>query len=146
LLFARSNRSVFLLAGVAQVPTLDAAQAQDDAVHFLAELIRIDTQNPPGNESKVAQYLEGVLKDAGIDAEILETVPGRDSIVARLKGDGSKRPLLLMAHEDVVPVDRSHWTVDPFAAIERNGMIWGRGASEGHARRKSRSVPNPEAP
>ena len=131
---------------LAQVPPLDAAQAQDDAVHFLAELIRIDTQNPPGNESKVAHYLEGVVKDAGIEAEILETVPGRDSIVARLKGDGSKRPLLLLAHEDVVPVDRSHWTVDPFAAIERNGMIWGRGASEGHARRKSRSVPNPEAP
>src|SRR5215472_1785895 len=124
---------LFSMAGFAQVPPLDTAQAQDDAVHFLAELIRIDTQNPPGNETKVAHYLEGVLKDAGIEAEILETVPGRDSIVARLKGDGSKRPLLLIAHEDVVPVDRAHWTVDPFAAIERNGMIWGRGASDDKA-------------
>ena len=121
------------MSSFAQVPTLDAAQAQDDAVYFLADLIRIDTQDPPGNESKVAHYVEGVLEDAGIAAEILETVPRRDSIVARLKGDGSKRPLLLMAHEDVVPVDRSHWTVDPFAAIERDGMIWGRGASDDKA-------------
>ena len=77
------------MAGFAQVPTLDTAQAQDDAVHFLADLIRIDSQDLPGNETKVAHYLEGVLKDAGIEAEILETVPGRDSIVSRLKGDGS---------------------------------------------------------
>ena len=53
--------------------------------------------------------------------------------MARLKGSGSKRPLLLMAHEDVVPVDRSHWTVDPFAALERDGVIYGRGASDDKA-------------
>lgn len=100
---------------------------------FLADLIRLDTEDPPGNESKVAHYLEGVLKTAGIQAEILETVPGRASVVARLKGDGSKRPLLVMGHEDVVPVDRSRWTVDPFAAIEREGRIYGRGASDDKA-------------
>ena len=100
---------------------------------FLADLIRLDTEDPPGNESKVALYLEGVLKTAGIQAEILETVPGRASVVARLKGDGSKRPLLVMGHEDVVPVDRSRWTVDPFAAIEREGRIYGRGASDDKA-------------
>jgi len=102
-------------------------------VGFLADLIRLDTEDPPGNESRVAHYLEGVLKTAGIQAEILETVPGRASVVARLKGDGSKRPLLVMGHEDVVPVDRSRWTVDPFAAIEREGMIYGRGASDDKA-------------
>lgn len=111
-------------------PVLNAQQAQAQAAHFLADLIRLDTQDPPGNESKVAQYLAGVLKDAGIDSEILEPVPGRASIVARLKGNGSKRPILIMAHEDVVPVDRARWTVDPFAAIERDGMLWGRGASD----------------
>ncbi len=114
-------------------PVLNAEKAQAEAVHFLVELIRIDTQDPPGNESKVARYLEGVLKSEGIPSEILETVPGRDSIVARLKGDGSKRPLLLMGHEDVVPVDRARWTVDPFAGLERDGMIWGRGASDDKA-------------
>ncbi len=114
-------------------PSLNAEQSQAEAAHFLADLIRIDTQDPPGNESKVADYLQGVLKKEGIDSEILETVPGRASIVARLKGNGSKRPLLLMGHEDVVPVDRSHWTVDPFAALEKDGMLWGRGASDDKA-------------
>jgi acetylornithine deacetylase/succinyl-diaminopimelate desuccinylase-like protein len=117
----------------AEKPVLNAEQAQAETARFLAELIRIDTQDPPGNESKVAEYLQGVLKDAGIESELLETMAGRASIVARLKGDGSKRPLLLMAHEDVVPVDRSRWTVDPFAAIERDGLIYGRGASDDKA-------------
>ena len=109
----------------------DAAQAE--AVHFLADLIRIDTQDPPGDESKVAQYLAGVLKSEGIESEILEPVAGRGSIVARLKGSGRKKPLLIMGHEDVVPVDRAHWTVDPFAATERDGVLYGRGASDDKA-------------
>jgi acetylornithine deacetylase/succinyl-diaminopimelate desuccinylase-like protein len=113
--------------------SLNAEQAQTEAVHFLVDLVRIDTQDPPGDESKVAHYIEGVLKSEGIESEILEAVPGRASIVARLKGDGKKRPLLLMGHEDVVPVDRSHWTVDPFAANERDGVIYGRGASDDKA-------------
>ena len=117
----------------AKIPALNAEQAQDEARHFLADLIRIDTQDPPGNESRVAHYLEGVLKEAGVDSEILKPVEGRASLVARLKGNGSQRPLLLMAHEDVVPVDRSHWTVDPFAALERDGVLYGRGASDDKA-------------
>ena len=112
---------------------LNAELAQTEARRFLADLIQIDTEDPPGNESKIAHYLEGVLKEAGIDSEILEPAEGRASIVARLKGNGSKRPLLLMAHEDVVPVDRSHWTVDPFTALERDGIIYGRGASDDKA-------------
>ena len=126
------NQSLGAALG-AEKPVLNAEQAQAETARFLADLIRIDTQDPPGNESKVAEYLQGVLKDAGIEAELLETMAGRASIVARLKGDGSKRPLLLMAHEDVVPVDRSRWTVDPFAATERDGLIYGRGASDDKA-------------
>lgn len=122
-----------LLAVSASAQTLDAEKSQSEAAHFLQELVRLDTQDPPGNETRVAQYLQGVLKSEGIDSEILSTVPGRDSLVARLKGNGSKQPLLLMAHEDVVPVDRSHWTVDPFAGLEKDGMIWGRGASDDKA-------------
>jgi acetylornithine deacetylase/succinyl-diaminopimelate desuccinylase-like protein len=122
------------LAAMAQEPgrrfAFDPQQAQAEAVHFLADLIKIDTQDPPGDESKVAHYIEGVLKSAGIESEILEPVPGRASIVARIKGNGKKRPLLIMGHEDVVPVDRAHWTVDPFAATERDGLLYGRGASD----------------
>ena len=126
---------LFAVSAFAQTshPALNTDQAQAEAAHFLQELVRIDTQDPPGNESKVAQYLQGVLKSEGIDSELLEPVAGRASIVARLKGDGSKRPLLLMGHEDVVPVDRARWTVDPFAGLERDGMIWGRGASDDKA-------------
>ncbi len=113
--------------------SLNADQAQAEAVHFLADLVRIDTQDPPGNESKVARYLEGVLDSEGIESEILEPVAGRASIVARLKGSGKKRPLLIMGHEDVVPVDRSHWTIDPFAGSLRDGVLYGRGASDDKA-------------
>ena len=113
--------------------TLNAEQAQAEAVHFLADLVQIDTQDPPGDESRVAHYLEGVLRSEGIESELLEPVPGRASIVARLKGSGKKRPLLIMGHEDVVPVDRSHWTVDPFRGNERDGVLYGRGASDDKA-------------
>ena len=111
----------------------DSEKARVEVVHLLSDLIKIDTQDPPGNESKVAHYIQGVLKSEGIESELLEPVPGRASIVARLKGSGKKRPLLLMGHEDVVPVDRAHWTIDPFAAIERDGLLYGRGASDDKA-------------
>src|SRR5215472_3801797 len=114
-------------------PSPDPDKAQAEAAHFLADLVRIDTQDPPGNESRVVEYLQKTLQTEGIDSEMLETVPGRNSLVARLKGDGSKRPLLIMAHEDVVPVDRARWTVDPFAAIEKDGALYGRGVSDDKA-------------
>jgi acetylornithine deacetylase/succinyl-diaminopimelate desuccinylase-like protein len=117
----------------AQSRTLNAEAAQAEAAHFLSDLVKLDTQDPPGNESKVAEYIKAVLAKEGIEAELLKTDAGRDSVVARLKGDGSARPLLIMGHEDVVPVDRSHWTVEPFAAIEKDGYIYGRGAKDDKA-------------
>ncbi len=116
-----------VLAPAQQLPP-DQAAAETNT--FLRDLVRIDTQDPPGNESKVAEYIAGVLKHEGIAYELLEPVPGRASIVARLKGTGAKQPILLLAHEDVVPVDRAHWTFDPFAAEIKNGVLYGRGASD----------------
>jgi acetylornithine deacetylase/succinyl-diaminopimelate desuccinylase-like protein len=113
--------------GLAQLSP-DAAAAE--TASFLRDLVRIDTTDPPGNESKVAAYLAAVLKHEAIPYEILEPVPGRASIVARLKGDGSRKPVLLLAHEDVVPVDRAHWTAEPFAADIKDGVLYGRGASD----------------
>jgi acetylornithine deacetylase/succinyl-diaminopimelate desuccinylase-like protein len=124
----RTLLAVVLVSTFAFAQKLDPQKTQDEAVHFLSELVKFDTQDPPGNESLVAHYIEGVLKNEGIASEILEPVPGRASIVARLKGNGSKKPLLLMGHEDVVPVDRARWTVDPFAALQRDGKLYGRGA------------------
>jgi acetylornithine deacetylase/succinyl-diaminopimelate desuccinylase-like protein len=105
-----------------------AYSQEGEAAHFLAELIKIDTSNPPGNETKAAEYLKSVLEKEGIPAQIYESAPGRGNIVARLKGNGKKRPLLLLAHLDVVGVERSKWTVDPFAAFVKDGYMYGRGS------------------
>ena len=95
---------------------------------YLADLIRLDTSNPPGNESKVASYLKQVADSSGIPAELLGTDPKRLNFVARLKGNGKNRPLILMAHSDVVPAERKQWSVDPFAAEVRDEYLYGRGA------------------
>lgn len=113
-----------------QSSVLPSDKVAQEITSFLQDLVRIDTQDPPGNESKVAQYIAAIFKREGIPYELLEPVPGRASIVARIKGTGAKQPVLLLAHEDVVPVDRSHWTVDPFAAEVKDGVLYGRGASD----------------
>lgn len=109
----------------------DASRAE--AVRFLSDLVKIDTSNPPGNEVKAANYIKSVLDKDGIASEIFESAPGRGNIVARLKGNGSKRPLLLMGHLDVVGVERDKWTVDPFAAITKDGYLYGRGSRDDKA-------------
>jgi acetylornithine deacetylase/succinyl-diaminopimelate desuccinylase-like protein len=109
----------------------DASRAE--AVQFLTQLVKIDTSNPPGNELQAANYIKTILDKEGIASEIFESAPGRGNIVARLKGNGSKRPLLLMGHLDVVGVERDKWTVDPFAAMTRDGYLYGRGARDDKA-------------
>jgi acetylornithine deacetylase/succinyl-diaminopimelate desuccinylase-like protein len=106
--------------------TLSAA---DDTAELLRELIRIDTSNPPGNEAKIAEFLKAKLVPLGFEVDIFPTPEaGKAHIIARLKGDGSKRPVLLAAHADVVGVERDKWSVDPFAGVEKDGAILGRGA------------------
>ena len=97
--------------------------------HYTA-LLRIDTSNPPGNETTAANYVKGVLDREGIASEMFALDPARANLVARLKGNGSKRPLVVMGHLDVVGVQRDKWTVDPFAGIIKDGYIYGRGASD----------------
>lgn len=111
-------------------PAQSGESAADLAARYLPELIRLDTTNPPGNETRVAAYLKQVADREGISAELLGANPQRLNFVARLRGSGKQRPLLLMAHSDVVPADRSQWSVDPFAAIEKDGYIYGRGAED----------------
>ncbi len=120
------GRRATLLA--AQTPNF--SEAQEETIKLLSELIRINSSNPPGSETQVAQYIKQVLDREGIQSEIFEKVPGRGSLVARLKGNGSKKPLLLMAHEDVVGVERDKWSVDPFGAVVKDGYIYGRGSSD----------------
>lgn len=109
------------------------AQSQDigaRAQQYLVDLIRLDTTNPPGNETKVANYLKKVADAEGIPCELLGGDPARLSFIARLGNGATERPLLLMAHSDVVPADPTQWTVPPFAATIREGYVYGRGAQD----------------
>lgn len=99
-----------------------------DTVDLLCDLIRIDTTNPPGNELAAAEYLREVMERAGIPARVYISEGTRGSVVARLKGNGTEKPLALLGHLDVVPVDGHRWSVDPFAGIVENGAVYGRGA------------------
>jgi acetylornithine deacetylase/succinyl-diaminopimelate desuccinylase-like protein len=110
----------------AQEPDWNAAH-QETLAHLQA-MIRMNTVNPPGRELQVAQHLETTLKAEGIETHLFEPSPGRGSLVARLKGNGSKRPVLIMGHMDVVGVEAEHWSVDPFAGVVKDGYLYGRGA------------------
>jgi acetylornithine deacetylase/succinyl-diaminopimelate desuccinylase-like protein len=99
-----------------------------EAARLLSAYLRINTTNPPGNEIAAARWLAAVLRRDGIDARIFEPQPGKANLYARLAGDGSARPLILLNHMDVVLASREHWQVDPFAGVIRDGYIWGRGA------------------
>jgi acetylornithine deacetylase/succinyl-diaminopimelate desuccinylase-like protein len=111
----------------------DTSALAREAQVWLVDLIKINTTNPPGNEQAAAKYIADVLTKEGIQSEMLEAAPGRSALVARLRSsvvaDPSKA-LLLVAHMDVVGVDRTKWTVDPFGGVVKDGYIYGRGASD----------------
>lgn len=100
----------------------------EEAVKYLQGLLQIDTTNPPGNELAAAEFLAQILEAEGFEPAILESAPGRGNLVARLKGDGSERPLLLYCHTDVVPVEPERWAYPPFGGEVHDGYIYGRGA------------------
>ena len=99
-----------------------------EAAERLGEYIRIRTVNPPGNETAGARWLQQVLQRDGIEAEIFESSPGRGNLYARLPGNGSKRPIVLLSHIDVVPATDSAWQVGPWSGETKMGAVWGRGA------------------
>lgn len=107
---------------------IDWTKTRAEAVQLLQELIRIDTTNPPGNERAAALHLQKLLEADGIETRVLDVAPGRANLYARIKGDGSRRPLVLLSHTDVVMVEPQRWTVPPFSGELRDGYIYGRGA------------------
>lgn len=125
---------LFALMTAAVVPNVSRAQepdwtaAQQETITHLQAMIRMNTSNPPGNEIAVARYLDSTLKAEGIETHLFEPAPGRAALVARLKGNGSKQPVILMAHMDVVGVEHDKWSVDPFGAVIKDGYLYGRGA------------------
>ncbi len=106
---------------------IDWEEVGAESVGHLVELVRIDSSNPPGNETEVTDYLQMALAIEGIDSKTYALEPSRANLVARVKGNGSKRPILLMGHTDVVGVQRDKWYADPFSGLREDGFIYGRG-------------------
>ena len=108
---------------------LQGPRSTNPTADLLADLIRLNTSNPPGKEGQIAGYLATKFKPLGFDIEIVPTPEsGKAHFLARLKGDGSKKPILLAAHADVVGVEREKWSIDPFAGTMKDGFVYGRGA------------------
>jgi len=111
----------------AKAPPAQTPSLGTEATGWLADLVRINTTNPPGNEQAAAKYIAAILEKDGIKPEILDLAPGRSALVARLRSAAladPSRALLLVAHMDVVGVDRARWTVDPFAAVMKDGYLY----------------------
>ncbi len=100
----------------------------DESVDYIVDLIRFDSSNPPGNETRVANYLKDVLASEGIESRMYAIDPNRANLVARYQGNGSKRPILIMGHTDVVGVQADKWSAPPFGGLRKDGYIWGRGS------------------
>ena len=107
---------------------MDWNQLLDEAIHHLQEYLRIDTVNPPGNEIEGVKFFKKILDTESIPCQIFEPSPGRGNLLATLKGNGKKKPVLLLNHMDVVPAEKERWSVDPFAGVIRDGYLYGRGA------------------
>jgi acetylornithine deacetylase/succinyl-diaminopimelate desuccinylase-like protein len=110
-----------------QSATIDWEKQKAEILQHYRALVQINSSSPPGNETRVVEYLKKVLDGEGIPSKVFALDPNRANLVARLKGNGSKRPLLILAHTDVVGVQPEKWPVDPFGAVMKDGYIWGRG-------------------
>ena len=105
-------------------------EVEPEVTNLLSDLIRINTTNPPGNETEAAKYLAETLEKEGLKCEILESAPGRGNVITRIRGTGEKPSLLLLSHLDVVPANPKEWSVNPFSGVVKDGFVWGRGAMD----------------
>lgn len=106
---------------------IDWDEVGEEAINHMVNLVRINTSNPPGNETEAANYLKAALAAEGVGSELYALDPDRANLVARIRGNGSKRPILIMGHTDVVGVQAERWTEDPFGGARKDGWIYGRG-------------------
>jgi len=114
----------------------DLSKLADEAQVWLSDLVRINSVNPPGNETVAANYISAIFQKEGISNEVIEMAPGRSIVIARLQAGPLPAPsnaLLLVAHQDTVGVDPKKWSVDPFGAVVRDGYLWGRGSIDDKA-------------
>lgn len=115
------------IARAAEPATINWAAVDDETMRHFQSIVRMDTSDPPGNEKPVADYLQRALEAEGIEVKIFAKVPHRPNVVARLRGNGTKRPLLIMGHTDTVNVDPKKWKHGPFSAHREGGHVYGRG-------------------
>src|SRR5438477_2327857 len=125
LAFVAAMASVSVSAQAPKQP--DWKAVEEETMRHYQAVLRLDTRNPPGNEHIVAEYVKGVLDKEGIPAQIVGSDANRSNLIARLKGNGTKRPLLVMGHSDVVTVDEAKWKFPPFSATRDGGFVYGRG-------------------
>src|SRR5580704_389527 len=116
-----------LFCGLATAQSIDWRAINEETLRHYPALVQMDSTDPPGNETKVVEYVKKVLEAEGIPVILAAKDPARSNLIARLKGDGSKKPLLIMGHTDTVKVDASKWTFPPFSATRNGGFIYGRG-------------------
>jgi acetylornithine deacetylase/succinyl-diaminopimelate desuccinylase-like protein len=131
ILFCLLSSVIFFSASVLEADDrypVDWQKTASETLKHIQALLQIDTTNPPGNETRAAQYLQKVLEAEGIPARLLALNPERANLVARIRGNGSRRPVLVMGHTDVVGVEQDKWSEDPFGAVCKEGYIYGRGA------------------
>lgn len=114
-------------AGNSTSAAIDWTATNTELLRHFQALIRIDTQDPPGNETRVVEYIKQVLEAEGIPVTVAARDPARANAIARIKGNGSKRPVLIMGHSDTVKVDPSKWKFPPFSATRDGGYVYGRG-------------------
>lgn len=122
-----------LLLSAAYVPTRAANdikwdQVQREALELFIQYLKLDTTNPPGNEIRAAQFFAAICQREGIEHQVFEPLPGRGTLWARVKGDDSRRPVILLNHTDVVPHSKEFWSVDAFSGAIKDGFVYGRGA------------------
>ncbi len=124
--------ALFIVVGLTAIARAQSAPEwnalETEALKTLQSYIRINTSVPPGDVTKAADLLQGILEREGIPVKRYESGPGRSIILARLKGSGTAKPLMLLHHMDVVPADASRWSRDPFSAEIAEGKLWGRGS------------------
>ena len=116
------------------------SRLREEVVGLAQELIRLDTSNPPGNETPAAELLAEYLRGAGVDCELLGPDPDRLNLVARIPGSGGGRSVMLLAHTDVVPAPTAGWSVGPFDGTVRDGLLVGRGAADMKGELAARAV------
>jgi acetylornithine deacetylase/succinyl-diaminopimelate desuccinylase-like protein len=117
------------LAVAILAPLVAAQSGGDPTTQLLADLIKQDTSNPPGDQGRIAEVLAQRFRPLGFEVDVVPTPdPARVHFIARLRGDGSKKPVLLAAHADAVGVEREKWTLDPFGGVVKDGYVFGRGA------------------